>query len=161
MKLIITNIALLCFGITLQAHTAATVPTPSQPSVIPRYTGIGYNALKANPDGDFNNPDIDPGIFQTRFIFRLTYSERKQVSYQGTLISIPDQVEFVPFTICVRRQSTDVISGQTSYQEKLSRSVDHSLTGMQPNYNHIVCFIHVLLNLLQVIMDRSSQHSFR
>ena len=104
MKLIITNIALLCFSITLQAHTATTVPTPSpsQPSVIPQYTGVGYNALKANPDGDFNNPDIDPAIFQTRYVFRLTYSERKQVSYQGTLIPIPDQVEFVPFTICVK-----------------------------------------------------------
>lgn len=107
MQLIITNLVLLLFGISLQARTAATVPISSQPSVIMRYTGIGYNALYANPDGDFDVPRIDPGVLLTRFIFDLTYSEGKQVSYQGTLMPVPDQAEFVPSAVCVRRESAD------------------------------------------------------
>lgn len=131
MKFIITNIALLFFAITLQARTAATLPISSQPqvSMIPRYTGIGYNALYANPDGGgFYNPRPDPGVLLTRFIFRLTYINRNETSYRKTPILLPDQMEFFSISAHSTRETVDVFSGQTSYKKKLTESV--TLSGM-------------------------------
>lgn len=130
MKFIIINIALLLACIFLQARTAATVPIPNQLSVVTRYTGIGYNALYANPDGEFTNGRINPGIRATRFIFKHTHSNGYEVFYRGRRTQIPDQVAFVPHNICVRTESAEVYGGQASYKEKLSRNVEHSVTGM-------------------------------
>ncbi len=129
MKLIIINIALLFFGITLQARTAATAQYDSS---IPRFTGIGYNALKANPDGNsLYGSARDPGILFTNHIFEFTYYEGEHASYQDTEIQIPDQVEFdFRGSYCVTHELANAFSGQKSYKEGLSESVDLNMGGM-------------------------------
>ena len=91
-----------------------------------RYAGMGYNALEANPEGDFSQAAVDPGIKTTRFIFDLTYHERKQVYYRGQPMHVPDQVEFHPRITCVNSETTNAYSGQTSYKNELAHSVDTS-----------------------------------
>ena len=50
--------------------------------LLTRYAGMGYNALQANPEGDFYSGGIDPGIKTTRLIFKHTYSDGKRTFYR-------------------------------------------------------------------------------
>lgn len=128
MKLVIANIAILLVCITLQIPTATSVAsvTPDQLSIVTDYAGVGYNALTANPDGEFAQAAIDPGIKALRRIFNRTYCNGNQAFYRGTAMRVPDQVVFQPIDSCANIATTNAYSGQTSYKNKLSASVDIS-----------------------------------
>ena len=128
MKLVIANIAILLLCITLQIPTTTSVAsvTPDQLSIVTDYAGVGYNALMANPDGEFAQAAIDPGVKALRRIFNHTYCNGNQVFYRGTAMRVPDQVVFTPIDSCASVAVTDAYSGQTSYKSKLSSSVDIS-----------------------------------
>ena len=127
MKLIIVNFVIL-FGTIFQVHTANAVAviTPDQLSLVTKYAGMGYNALEANPEGEFSRAAVNPGIKTTRFIFNHTYCEGKQVHYRGQTMHVLDQVEFQPLESCASRETATAYSGQTSYKNELSTSVDIS-----------------------------------
>lgn len=103
--------------------TAVSLNTPlDQLPLLTRYAGMGYNALQANPEGDFYLGGINP----TRFIFNHTYCQRKQAIYNGQAMNVPDQVSFHAAASCSRFDTTDAYSGQTGYKNELSRNVDAS-----------------------------------
>ena len=125
----ITNFAIiLLVSATYQVHrvTATASVTPDQLSLVTRYAGMGYNALTANPEGEFSRAAVNPGIKTTRFIFNHTYCNGNQAIYQGTTVQVPDQVVFQTINSCASVATTNAYSGQTSYQRKLSSSVDIS-----------------------------------
>ena len=113
-------------SIQVRVAMASSVTTPDELSLLTRYAGLGYNALQANPEGDFYQGGINPGIKTTRFIFNHTYCEGKQVVYNGRPMLVPDQVEFQTTGACVMTEAANAYSGQTSYKEELSLSVDAS-----------------------------------
>ena len=88
-------------------------------SLVTRYTGMGYNLLMANPEGDFYLAGIDPGIKTTRFVFKHTYSQGSQVFYNGNSLQLPDQVIFHELDSCAQSRTTNAYSGQTSYRNEL------------------------------------------
>ena len=129
MYLMILSLAFLASA--FQAHIAFAQPPTTQStidelSLVTRYTGMGYNALQASPEGDFYFGGIDPGIKTTRFIFNHTYSERKRAFYRGQEMPVPDQVEFHINQSCVMRGTTNAYSGQTSYKDELSMNIETS-----------------------------------
>ena len=95
-------------------------------SLITRYAGMGYNILEANPEGSFYIGGADPGIKSTRFIFKHTYTEEKEAIYNGQVLDVPDQVEFLMDEACAETKVTHAYSGQTSYKSELSQYVDAS-----------------------------------
>ena len=97
---------------------------------ITRYAGMGYNFLRGNPEGDFDLGGKDPGIQNTRWIFNLTYSMGREGFYGGNTVAIPDQVNFHPTQTCMKKSSTRVYSGQTSYQNELERNINAGISGM-------------------------------
>ena len=128
MKLVVANLAILLICLTLQVPTATSAAsvTPDQLSLVTKYAGMGYNALMANPDGEFSRAAVDPGIKTTRFIFNQTYYNGRQALYRGTAIRVPDQVAFQTLSNCATHASANAYSGQTSYKSKLSTSVEIS-----------------------------------
>jgi hypothetical protein len=102
---------------------------------ITRYTGMGYNYLRGNPEGDFNIGGKDPGIRSTRWIFNLTYSMGREGYYRGKTVAIPDQVNFHPTQSCTKQSSTRAYSGQTSYQKELERNVKAGISGMRNKFS--------------------------
>ena len=112
--------------------------TVDQLSVVTRYAGMGYNALFANPDGEFDDNAIDPGVKTTRLIFNHTYCQGKQRWYRGASMRVPDQVEFHPLDSCIKQTSIDVFTGQTSYKKHLSLSVGRSVTGKYNQFETII-----------------------
>ena len=118
----------LLISATYQVHrvTATASVTPDQLSLVTRYAGMGYNALTANPEGEFSRAAVNPGIKTTRFIFNHTYCNGNQAIYRGTAMQVPDQVVFQTINSCASVATTSAYSGQTSYQRKLSASVDIS-----------------------------------
>lgn len=102
-------------------------------SLVTRYTGMGYNILMANPEGDFYRGGVDPGIKSTRFIFKHTYDNNKKAFYRGTEMDVPDQVEFHMTQSCVKKESSNAYSGETSYKKELSVNVEAS--GIMHPYN--------------------------
>lgn len=111
-------------------HTCTSSPAtaiiPDELSVMTRYGGMGYNALEANPEGEFSQAALNPGIKRTRFIFNHTYCNQKLVYYRGQAVHVPDQVEFHPSASCYSEEAVNAYSGQTSYQNELSYSVEIS-----------------------------------
>ena len=129
MYLMILSFAFLVSA--FQAHLAfAQSPTTQSAidelSLVTKYAGMGYNALQANPEGDFYSGGIDPGIKTTRLIFKHTYSDGKRAFYRGRAMLVPDQVEFRINQSCVTRETTNAYSGQTSYKDELSVNVETS-----------------------------------
>lgn len=100
--------------------------TPDELSQLTEYVGIAYNALEARPEGDFEHGGLNPGIKTTRFIFNLTYCNRKEVIYNGQPMQEPDQVEFTQTDACAAREAVNAYSGQTSYRNELSQSIEVS-----------------------------------
>ena len=127
MKSIIVYFAMLASA-TFQTHraTAVTPNTPDELSLVTKYAGVGYNALEANPEGDFYLGGINRGIKTTRLIFNHTYCQGRQAYYRGRAMQLPDQVEFQTTSSCTRASTTNAYSGQTSYKNELSRNVDTS-----------------------------------
>ena len=103
---------------------------------IARYAGMGYNILRGNPEGDFNQGGRDPGIHDTRWIFNLTYTSDKKGRYGDKTVAVPDQVEFHPTQSCASRSRTKAYSGQTSYQHELQRNIGGGLSGLQAISKH-------------------------
>ena len=95
-------------------------------SLVTRYTGMGYNILMANPEGDFNRGGVDPGIKSTRFIFKHTYNDEKEAFYRGKVVQVPDQVAFHMSQSCASKESSSAYSGETSYKKELSVNVEAS-----------------------------------
>ena len=97
-------------------------------SLVTRYAGMGYNLLMANPEGDFNSGGADPGIKTTRFIFKHTYTKGSEndAFYKGKVLKVPDQVTFHTTQSCAMSQHSDAYSGQKSYRDELSLSVEAS-----------------------------------
>ena len=95
-------------------------------SLVTRYTGMGYNILMANPEGDFNRGGVDPGIKSTRFIFKQTYNDEKEAFYRGKVVQVPDQVAFHMSQSCASKESSSAYSGETSYKKELSVNVEAS-----------------------------------
>ena len=82
--------------------------------------------MKGNPEGgDLSNGGIDPGLFFTRKVFKLSYDTNKLSVGQEYMI--PDQVSFAQRSSCVTTTKKEVISGSKSYQKKLA--VDVSANG--------------------------------
>ena len=128
-KFIIIIIHFAVASVALQAHMATAVSLNTPPdrlSLLTRYAGMGYNALQANPEGDFYRGGINPGIKLTRFIFNHTYCQQKQAIYNGQAMNVPDQVTVHTAASCSRFDTTDAYNGQTSYKDELSRNVDVS-----------------------------------
>lgn len=84
-----------------------------------RYAGMGYNVLQANPEGDFISGGINPGIKTTKYIFKHTFNEEKQITYRGQTLSVPDQVNIEMRETCATTNTYNAYSGQTSYQREL------------------------------------------
>lgn len=95
-------------------------------SLLTRYAGMGFNILEANPEGDFFRGGINPGIKTTRFIFKHTYNDDRQVFYRGQPMAVPDQVVFHMSQSCVKTNVYNAYSGQTSYSRELSSSIETS-----------------------------------
>ena len=128
-----------------------------QLSLVTRYAGMGYNALKANPEGDFYRGGINPGIKTTRFIFNHTYNGGKQAFYRERAMSVPDQVVFHMSQSCVQRATTNAYSGQTSYKNELSQSVEASGKYMTNRCYHMcLSLFSFLFFILQQVMNPSS-----
>ena len=109
----------------------------NQLSLVTRYAGMGYNILEANPEGDFYRGGIDPGVKTTRFIFEHTYTRGKLVYYRGSSMTIPDQVAFHMTNSCTTSSNYNAYSGQTSYRNELSRSIETSASGKSLNQQNI------------------------
>ena len=118
------------YALTIDNNAERTSQLQSDPanmlSLVTRYTGMGYNLLMANPEGDFYRAAIDPGIKATRFIFKHTYKNRLQAFYNGASMQLPDQVEFKQLHSCAQARTTNAYSGQTSYRNELDVNVKTS-----------------------------------
>ena len=99
-----------------------------QLSLVTRYTGVGYNIIRGNPEGDFDRGGVDPGIKTIHEIFDLTYKRGKQAFYQGKAMDVPDQVSFHVSQSCAASHSVKAFSGRKSYMKQLDRSVSVSGT---------------------------------
>ena len=66
MQMEILTILLLALAFQTQAiidsYDPMAVMELDELSLVTRYTGMGYNILMANPEGDFNRGGVDPGI---------------------------------------------------------------------------------------------------
>ena len=92
-------------------------------SLVTRYTGVGYNIIRGNPEGDFNRGGIDPGIKTTHVIFAHTYKTGKKAYYRGRPMEVPDQVNFHMSQSCAASHSVQAFSGRKSYMKELDTSV--------------------------------------
>ena len=86
MYLMILSFAFLVSA--FQVHLAFAQPPTTQSaidelSLVTRYAGMGYNALQANPEGDFYSGGIDPGIKTIRLICKHPYSGGKHTVLQS------------------------------------------------------------------------------
>ena len=97
-----------------------------QLSLVTHYTGVGYNIIRGNPEGDFNRGGVDPGIRTSHEIFDLTYRKGKQAFYQGKAMDVPDQVSFHVSQSCAASHSVKAFSGRKSYMKELDTSVSVS-----------------------------------
>ena len=91
------------------------------------FVGIGYNLLKANPEGGgLSRGGVDPGLLITRKIFKLTYEKNKKSADLEYLV--PDQVSFAPRSSsnCQERTKNEVVTGTKSYQDELKVDVEAS-----------------------------------
>ena len=91
------------------------------------FVGIGYNLLKANPEGGgLSRGGVDPGLLITRKIFKLTYEKNKKSTNLEYLV--PDQVSFAPRSSsnCQERTKNGVVTGTKSYQDELKVDVEAS-----------------------------------
>ena len=91
------------------------------------FAGIGYNLLKANPEGGgLSRGGVDPGLLTTRKILKLTYEKNKTSTDLEYLV--PDQVSFSPRSSsnCQENTKTEVVTGTKSYQDELKVDVEAS-----------------------------------
>lgn len=111
------TIFLITLGVAVVTYASANNVAPAKGF---RFLGVGYNILKGNPDGGkLSNGGVDPGLFPTRKIFKLTWDTQKT---NGKL-RVPDQVVFVHRSSCVEKTTNEIFSGVKSYQEKLKKDV--------------------------------------
>ena len=92
------------------------------------FVGVGYNILKANPEGDISYGGVDPGLLLTK-IFKLTYETEK--SSTDLRYRVPDQVSFAPRSVntCQESEQKEVVVGTKSYQDELK--LDVTTTGKE------------------------------
>ena len=90
------------------------------------FVGIGYDLLEGNPEGDFDRGGLDPGFKLAQNIFKVTYDEGKEVTFEGSVIALPDQMEYQATYSCSSVEDSYTFSGTESYQEKLDVNVDAS-----------------------------------
>ena len=98
--------------------------------------GIGYNLLKANPEGGgLSRGGVDTGLLITRKIFKLTYEKNKKST--DLVYLVPDQVSFAPRSSsnCLEKGQTEVVTGTKSYQDELK--VDVKADGKSKNEFHV------------------------
>ncbi|XP_050416954.2 uncharacterized protein LOC126830600 [Patella vulgata] len=82
------------------------------------FVGIGYNLLKANPEGGVGGAGgVDPGLNGVRKILQLS---------SGT---VPKEVAYKPRHSCLQQKSTHVYYGSKSYQSRLGVGVTASGQG--------------------------------
>ena len=82
-----------------------------------QFVGVGYNILKANPDGDLASyGGVDPGLLYTRRIFELS---------GGTA---PRELVYEERYSCTEIQKTTIFYGTKSYQDKLGVGIKASGT---------------------------------
>ena len=86
MNWIVVSFAVLVSA--FQAHITSGQPQTTQNaidelSLVTRYAGMGYNALQANPEGDFYRGGINPGIKTT---------SRKRATYLQVYEFLSNQV---------------------------------------------------------------------
>ena len=97
--------------------------------------GIGYNLLKANPEGGgLSRGGVDPGLLITRKIFKLTYEKNKKSTDLEYLV--PDQVSFAPRSLsnCQERTKNGVVTGTKSYQDELKVDVKADFRWAKMNF---------------------------
>ncbi|XP_071095969.1 uncharacterized protein [Haliotis cracherodii] len=107
-----TMLALFVAPLVVMLASAVTVDLSAM-----QFVGIGYNLLKANPEGEDTVPrgGIDPGLLLTRNILKLTGKD-------------PPEAQFVQGrNVCASEEH--IYYGQKSYQSMLSRRVDTSFGG--------------------------------
>lgn len=92
-------------------------------NVVTDYISIGYNLLEGNPEGEFSEGGLDPGLNLARKIFKFTFEEEKTGAYHGQVVNIPDQITFKEVNSCASKESVKLFSGTKSYQEKLDIKV--------------------------------------
>ena len=100
------------------------------------FVGIGYNLLKANPEGGgLSRGGVDTGLLITRKIFKLTYEKNKKST--DLVYLVPDQVSFAPRSSsnCLEKGQTEVVTGTKSYQDELK--VDVKADGKSKNEFHV------------------------
>ena len=90
------------------------------------FVSVGYDILEGNPEGSFDRGGIDPGFNLAQHIFKTTYDEGKQVTFQGSIIPIPDQMDYQPVSSCSSVEHAYTYSGTRSYQKKLSINIEAS-----------------------------------
>ena len=110
-------LAIACIGLYLIFCLA--VPVGSTSTRLVGFVGIGYDLLKGNPEGDFNQGGIDPGYKLARNILKRTYTKNKEASFNGETIKIPDQMAYHPVSSCSSVESISVYTGTKRYQRKL------------------------------------------
>ena len=121
------SVLFIVFGVVMVTHAAQDPPKGLH------FVGIGYNLLKANPEGgDLSVGGVDPGLLLTRKIFQLTWKTNKlSVDKQ---FNVPDQVRFAPRQSCVETNTTGVVFGTKSYQEELKVGVEASGKDKRPTH---------------------------
>ena len=89
------------------------------------FVGIGYNLLKANPQGGgLSTGGVDPGLLTSLKVLKLTYEKNKNST--DLVYLVPDQVSFAPRSLsnCLEREKTEVVTGTKSYQDELKVDVE-------------------------------------
>ncbi len=117
------SIFLITLGVAVVTHASNDVATAKGV----KFIGVGYNIIKGNPEGsELSHGGIDPGLHSTRQIFKLTWAAGKTTV--DKIYRVPDQVNFVHRSSCVKTTTNEVISGAKSYQDKLKVDVEASGT---------------------------------
>ena len=122
---------------------------------------MGYNILKANPEGDFYLGGADPGIKTTRFIFNFTYVDGNKEFFKDKMMLVPDQVTFHMSESCAKSRTSNAYSGQTSYKNELSVNVeasgmyvhDDAVFMYDTSYGGIYMFLCVSIIVLYILVD--------
>ena len=95
--------------------------------IMTRYAGMGYNLLSGNPEGERTYGGKDPGLMTTRFIVEHTFGgQNPPATFKQQSLEIPDQVEFTISDSCTTKDRANAYSGQTSYKNELSLSIEAS-----------------------------------
>ena len=86
-------------------------------SLVTSYMGIGYNLLEGYPGGEPRRGGKDPGLLDTRHIYKLSCGKRKAY-YNGEAMGLPAQVRYKERKSCVQKSYSHTYSGEKSLQRK-------------------------------------------